>query len=87
MDDVATIQSRAGLPNHGTIKVSAVMKTTLFQAVLYLGCTSEKKPGRNLLRPMLNSRRVVAMKKPFMPVRMAANTGTARATPPQRPKI
>ena len=35
---------------------------------------------------MLNSRRVVAMKKPFMPVRMPASTGTVKATPPQRPK-
>ena len=37
-------------------------------------------------RPMLNSRRVVAMKKPFMPVRMPARTGMARIMPPKRPK-
>ncbi len=31
--------------------------------------------GRNLLLPMLNKSRVVAMKNPFMPVRMPARTG------------
>lgn len=35
---------------------------------------------------MLNRRRVVAMKKPFMPVKIPAMTGMARMTPPNLPK-
>ena len=87
MADMSTIQLNAARPNHGTMSVSTRVNATLFHAVLYTGCTVAKKEGRNLLRPMLNRRRVVAMKKPFMPVRMPASTGTVRATPPQRPKI
>ena len=86
MADMSTIQFRAERPNHGAMRVRHSVNSTALVGVPYLGWTLTNHGCRNLPRPMLNSRRVVAMKKPFMPVKMPAMTGTARIAPPNLPK-
>ena len=74
---MSTIQLRAVRPNHGPIRAIAPTKKVAFTGAPVTGVRLAKNLGRAFLLAIAASRRVEAMKKPFI----AESTAQAMAKP------
>ena len=84
---MSTTQTMTSRPNQGASSETAPVNASAFRGVPRAGSMLPNHAGSNRARPMLNRRRLLAMKKPLMPVKMAVTTATLRMATPAVPRL
>ena len=85
--DMSTTQRSADRPNHGASREVAAANKIAFEGVPCAGESRPNQAGRIFARPMLNIRRLAAMKNPFIPVKIPIKTATLRIATPIDPRL
>ena len=85
--DDPEIQRSAWRPNHGASREAAAANRIALDGVPWVGEIQPNQAGRILARPMLNIRRLAAMKNPFIPVKIPIKTAKLKIATPMDPRV